>query len=43
MIWRKKNKDKDKDKNKPAASPYYSQLKIFIIQRYEYLMGVIRE
>ena len=36
----KKMKNKSKEKE---SSPYYSQLKIFIIQRYEYLMGVIRE
>ena len=36
----KKLKNKSKEKE---SSPYYSQLKIFIIQRYEYLMGVIRE
>ena len=45
MMIRKKLKDKAKNKGstKPASSPYYSQLKVFIIQRYEYLMGVIRE
>lgn len=43
VIQRKKLEKKMKNKSKEKeSSPYYSQLKILIIQRYEYLMGVIR-
>jgi hypothetical protein len=44
IIMRRKKLEKDrKEGTKASSSPYYSQLKILIIQRYEYLMGVIRE
>jgi hypothetical protein len=51
-LLRSKKKSKDKDKanteKKPnrqilsESTPYNTYLKIFIIQRFEYLMGVIR-